>query len=465
MRSIAIVGGGISGLSLAYFLERRDPTLDITLFEKEEVGGKVQTHRERELVIERGADSVLLKRGSHLERLLYELQLEKELIEPQEKSFSIQRDGLLHEIPLGLLRGFPHNLKALWGCSLFSLRGRFAATLRPLLTRIIAEPSEQDPSIAQALRWRYGTEVSKYFFETVFGGIHSGDATQLSFNALYPDMARGGGGKYTRARFVSFPRGMGVLPETIAKNLKQTKIRREAAEQVAAIAEQVWQVTTAKESLTFDSVIIATPAYETSHLVSSFSQELSSELNSIQHSSTAVVTFVVPLASIRTKPTGSGYLLAVGEAGSVTGCTYSSRKWQGRAPDDKLVVRIFFGRNGGVRGVSDAELKTVAAREVAAKLQVPHETLELAGVGRWEKGLPQYELGHRSKVERIQRIVGGLPGFFLTGTSYEGVGIPDCVRQSFEVCEKVIHYLQRARTQEPKELSREENEYGSSICA
>ncbi|MCI5065179.1 NAD(P)-binding protein, partial [bacterium] len=189
----AIVGGGISGLSLAYFIERSfqewGTPCEIVLFDDHSrLGGKVGTQAVWGCAVEEGADSVLLKSDSPLDQLITHLNLSDQVISPRQRSFAIQRDGVLHEVPLGLLKGFPQNLAALWRCSLISPLGKCAATLSPLVHGSTAlfhrytgqETSQRDISIAEGLRRKFGSEVSRYLFETVFGGIHSGDAEQLS---------------------------------------------------------------------------------------------------------------------------------------------------------------------------------------------------------------------------------------------------------------------------------------------
>ncbi|MCB0353757.1 MAG: protoporphyrinogen oxidase, partial [Bdellovibrionales bacterium] len=291
MKRVAIIGGGISGLTLAYFLQKMSPSLRITLFEEAPVlGGKIQTRTEDGLTIECGADSMLMKEGAPIERLVRELEIEQELISPSEKNFAIQRNGKLHSIPLGMLQGFPKNFLSLWQCSLFSPWGKLVASVRPILSQASSAPEERgDPSIAEALRFRYGSEVSRYLFETVFGGIHSGDASRLSFRALYPDMERGAKGKYSRARFVSFKNGMETLPNSVASQLKDVSVVHERVMSVEK-KESGFLLRAEESADEFDSVAISTPAYVASALVSQMSLRLSSELQTISHSSSAVIT-------------------------------------------------------------------------------------------------------------------------------------------------------------------------------
>ena len=445
MKRVCVIGGGVTGLTLCRQLEKSVRDLAITLYEPEQMGGKVRTVRRDGFCIEEGADSFLLKSGSPLDLLLAELGLSEKLISPRERTFAIQRKGKLHTIPLGMLKGFPDNLISLWKCSLFSLSGKLSATLIPAWSYLFPKELKGDPSIAESLRARYGAEVSQYFFETVFGGIHSGDANALSFKSLYPDMAdpKGPqGGKYARARFVSFPKGMDTFVSALANSFLYTDLVRESVLSVVRNEDESGDYLVRSESgeRAFDAVVVATPAFVTTKLLSELDSALSEALSNIRHSSSAIATLVLSGDQISKAPKGSGYLMAPGEDGFVTGCTYSSQKWEGRAPGSELLVRIFFGRNGGVADVSDEEIRKAALAEVREKLGFDGEPRELL-IKRWNSGLPQYECGHEERLKEIDESVQKHSGLFLTGTSYRGVGIPDCVKQAYATAEQVSDFL------------------------
>ena len=484
---IGIVGGGVSGLSLAYFLERGDVEADISLLEAaDSLGGKVQTDLgPNGEVIERGADSLLLRAGSPLEALLEETGLSSQIISPLQKTFSIQRAGVLHRVPLGMLQGMPKNLMALWRCSLFSLYGKCMATVRGLYDLIFSPSLNGDPSIATTLRSRYGKEVSKYFFETVFGGIHSGNADELSFCALYPDMAnrsKSKGGKYHRARFISFKDGMGMLPQALRQNLKRTYIQTNAQiQRVLQTTEGRYRVEFSRgDSAEFDQLVLATPSWVSANLLEELSPVLAEKLSAIQHASSAVVTMVLSEKHVKQSPTGSGYLLSSDEGGYVTGCTYSSEKWDFRRGNDKetLLVRIFFGRNGGVSTVSDEDLLTAAHEEITHKLGY-EVAPQYETIARWDRGLPQYACGHAERLEQITAALEPFPRLSIVGTSYRGVGIPDCVKESYRVAHSILNNLrgmdrscQSSSDRADKDFLRkveekkdEEERYGKTVCA
>ncbi|MCB0320194.1 MAG: protoporphyrinogen oxidase [Bdellovibrionales bacterium] len=488
---IAIIGGGISGLSVAHFLERQlftqkgssEAKIELDLFESDSrLGGKVQTTEVGDLLVERGADAILRRRGSDLDLLIKELGLEGEIVSPQRREFAIQHRGRLHFVPLGMLRPFPENLICIWKADLFSFWGKCVATVRPLLEKIFGEQRVgKDPSIASTLRNRYGTEVSRLFYETVFGGIHSGDSNRLSFQALYPHLVKSHEPDVSSIKadtsFISFRRGSRQLVESLRASLKFTKIRCDTTvEQVIQSSEgssaRAYMVTTSGgESLGYDVVISAVPAFAAAPLCENDFPQLRVLLERIVHSTSAIVTMAIRKELLEREPHGSGYLLAPDEQGILTGCTYSSLKWKGRAPDDVILLRIFFGRNEGPRHRADEELFELAKNELRAKLGFRGDPL-LCECTRWVQGLPQYHCGHLELMNEIDRVLSDHPGLFLTGTSYRGVGIPDCVKQAKATASRVAAYVEEEqRGSAGKNLKHQsvdddrEGVYGESVCA
>jgi oxygen-dependent protoporphyrinogen oxidase len=448
MSSVAIIGGGITGLATAYYLENSpNPPERIVLFESDsKVGGKIQTKRYGECVIEEGPDSILLKADSPLDNLLTALNLRESFLSPQKRSFMVQRDGILHEVPLGILRGFPHNALAMWNCSLISYRGKMIAGLRLLLDLLHREPElAGDPSIAEVLRGRYGKELSQHLFETIFGGIHSGEASRLSLKSLYPEMARrtrlkkpkgASKGKHHMARFISFRDGMSVLPQAIVQALTRTEICHDTVLSVTSDATS-YLLRTSAGMLEADAVVCATPAFTTAELLQEEAPELATLLRRIKHGSSAIVTSIIPKSEITKMPIGSGYLLSSQEPGTISGCTYSSEKWSDRAPQDTLIIRTFLGRNGGLSNLSEDDLRECAIEEMAKKHNIRSESFPHF-VKTWHHGAPQYLCGHEKLLSEIENARMRKGGIYLTGASYRGVGIPDCVRQAQEAATEVL---------------------------
>lgn len=462
----AIIGGGISGLSTAWYLERKlGPEVSIDLFEAgETTGGKVQTVRTAdELIVEQGPDAILCKENSAVSELIEKLGLKGDLIEPSAKEFAIQKGGRLYPVPLGMLQPYPKNLKSLWRCGLFSPLGKIAATVLPPLSALFPQSARGDRSISKAMRSRFGREVSESFYETVFGGIHSGDPDSLSFRSLYPHLDRPRPKSASGAKFISFREGCGVLPQRLEGALRSTTILRNTKVLDIQIRESGGaSVHFQGGERRYDAVCVAVPSYAAAGMFQRY-ERLSQALQQIRHSSSAVVTMAIPASSpVRKRALGSGYLLTHSEPGVVTGCTYSSQKWSNRAPSDLFLLRIFFGRGGLAGEMTDQALLELARSEVQEKLGAMQEPV-FVQCKRWENGLPQYELGHERRLRAIEDSVQELASVVLTGTSYRGIGIPDCIAQAKNAAQRVEHILQSAQGGE--EIEKEEYLYDEPIRA
>jgi oxygen-dependent protoporphyrinogen oxidase len=197
-------------------------------------------------------------------------------------------------------------------------------------------------------------------------------------------------------------------------------------------------VTAAGTGLDVDAVILAVPAYASSKLLEAISTEASVLLGSIRHASTAVATLAFSASAFSKPLNGNGFLVPADENSDVTGCTYSSLKWQGRAPNGTILIRAFMGRDGGldIDALSDDQLLD-RAEGCLRRLIDAKEAPVMRKVDRWSHAMPQYELGHLDRIDEIERLLVGLP-IQLAGTSYRGTGVPDCIRQGREAAQRLI---------------------------
>jgi protoporphyrinogen/coproporphyrinogen III oxidase len=184
------------------------------------------------------------------------------------------------------------------------------------------------------------------------------------------------------------------------------------------------------EVMAADALIIATPAFVAADLVGGLDPELALDLRAIPHASTAIVTLAYREEEIPHALDGHGYVVPRVEGGPILACTWSSRKWLQRVPAGWELIRVFIGRSGRDENVvldaEDAALIALAREEVAARLGARAEP-SLARVHRWPQGMPQYVMGHPARVARIEQRLDVLPGLYLAGSGYRGVGIPDCI--------------------------------------
>jgi len=249
----------------------------------------------------------------------------------------------------------------------------------------------------------------------LLAGTHGGDPAELSMRALYPayysiGLPSAGAPKPT---FLSFRRGMGTLIDAVAGRLERTRVHLEA--RIGSLTE-----------LDVDITLLAIPANHAAKLLDGEARGL---LRKIEHRSSTIVTLAYPQEAVEGLLHGTGFLVPPTEGGAITGATWSSSKWVGRAANGQSLIRIF------MRG---PEQTTETARNIESLLGITGNPI-LSQEQRWDGALPQYKVGHLDLIDQIES---ALPSnVFVAGTSYRGVGVPDCVRQGREVAAKMIESL------------------------
>jgi oxygen-dependent protoporphyrinogen oxidase len=189
-----------------------------------------------------------------------------------------------------------------------------------------------------------------------------------------------------------------------------------------------------------DSVLLTTPAYAASELVQELSPDAAELLNTIPYASTAVVTLAYRRNNVRNPLDGTGFLVPRDQGRAITGCTWSSNKWKGRAPEDLALMRVFMGHAGSDSDIapgSEECLARTAHEELTAILGIESEPV-FHRTDLWLNSMPQYKVGHLELVDRIARSLDPFPGLILSGSAYRGVGIPDCVRQGREAADRAL---------------------------
>ena len=288
-------------------------------------------------------------------------------------------------------------------------------------------------------------------------GIYAGDGEQLSLAATFPNLrqlerehgsvTRGllaaGGGAAGGPPFLSLRGGMDELVAALVSRLSRTFLvtGRRVVSVGRANRGRAYELDLADgATIAADAVVLATPAHVTARLVASLDPVLADAHAAIPYGSSALVTLAYPAAALARPLDGYGYVVPRAEGSDVLACTWTSSKWQGRAPAGQALVRVYLGRFGrrDVTTDSDAELVAAARAEIAATLG-PDGHPAVARVHRWPRGMPQYVLGSLDRLAVIERRVAEHPGLALAGAAYRGVGIPDCIASGEAAAERVLH--------------------------
>lgn len=450
-----VIGAGISGLVCAYRLKTLG--LDVSLLEKSNrVGGVIQSERINGFLIERGPNS---SQGTEeLVALVEELGITGDLVEGDPKAPAyVYFKGRLHAVPSGP--------GAFLKSKLLSLGGKLRIFKEPFVP---ARRADSEESVASFARRRIGHQAAELLVAPFVSGIYAGDAEKLSVQAAFPKLANletGYGGLFrgtfakarearrarksaaavldkaapTRRRLCSFENGMAVLPETLASKLGEDLITGCEALRVADGGLRIeFDRDSNHHELNCERLIIAAPSNAASKLVASISDELSGLLAEIDYPPLAIISLAYEEKSIRTKLDGFGFLVPPVEQMSILGCVWNSSLFAGRAPEGKALITVFIGgaRNPGAVKLADAELVLTAHRELQRVLGISSDP-HMVAITRYEHSIPQYNLGHFARVQRIETVLQDVPTLRLVGNYLHGVSTGDCIKDADRVAREV----------------------------
>ncbi len=434
---IAIVGGGIAGLSAAYELTTRG--LTVRLFEaSDRVGGVISTERVNGWVIDGGPDSILVQKPAAVS-LCRELGIADQLVPTlTPRTAYVLRDGALHPIVEGSFLGFPLSAAAFMRSSLFTIGGKLRMAAEAVLPR---GGGDEDESIGAFVRRRFGEEAAEFLADPLLAGIHAGDADRLSMQALFPRLidAERRTGSVIRAfralqtkpapqgAFVSLPGGTGELVEALTRAIGPDIITY-ASRVTELHREGRYVVECSGTRYRAHAVILAVPAYIAGSLLGSFDTRLAGLCAAVPYASTATVALGYRSTQIRRPMRGTGFVVPRRERTPLLAATWVSSKWAGRAPEGHVLLRGFLGggRDPHRTEGSDAELIATVKDALSDLMDIDGEPV-IARLFRFTRQSPQYEVGHLQRVSAIERGLTALPGLFVTGSGFRAIGIPDTI--------------------------------------
>ena len=462
---VAIVGGGISGLSAAYALQRHG--VSFVLFERESrLGGVIRTDHIDGFTIDGGPDSLLVQKPAALD-LCRELGLGDRLVPTLEpRTAYVVRDGRLHPMLEASVLGIPTRVWPLVTTSLLSPGGK----LRMLLDLVQPSgPAVRDESVAAFFSRRFGRETVDYIAEPLLAGIHAGDVDRLSMRALFPRLveAEQRHGSVIRAfraleasrppdgMFRSLPDGIAEMTTAIERTLPTHAVRRGAGAEGITGRGPFRIVGAGGSMVTARQLIMAVPAYVASELLSPLDTRLGALCGEIRYESSAAVVLAYPKSAVSHPVRGTGFVVPrVERSVSVTAGSWISSKWPHRAPDDQLLVRGFVG---GARqpDALDADDDTLIDRVDAdfRRLLGITTTPHLRRVYRWPRRNAQHEVGHLDRLMAIDRRLDALPTLHLIGAGFRGVGIPDCVEHGRTAADAAVALAQTAAARQSRQVS------------
>jgi len=459
MKRIAIIGGGISGLSAAYELEQRRSSVDLeyVLYEASPVlGGVLCTEHIDGCVVEAGPDSFITEKPWAAD-LCRELGLSDQLIgsNDADRKTYILIGGRLVVMPDGLMFMVPTKILPTGFSPLFSWKTKLRVT-----QELFHPPraAGHDESVAAFVERHYGSEMVDRLAGPLLSGVYGGEAANLSVRAVLPRFAemerthgslgramlaarrkmRDGPRRTSPPLFTSLENGMQHLAETVVSRLTPSSLLTDAPVQAIQPEAGGWVVSAGLQSDHFDAVVVALPAAAAAHVLRMANPELAGELASIDYSSSITVGLGYDRSVRQSLPPGFGFLVPRSEGKRLLAATFVHNKFPHRAPEDRALLRCFFaGANAeDVWLLSNNQIVEIVRKELDQIISLRAEPL-FARVYKWKSAMAQYGVGHLERLERIERLRQQLPGLALAGNAFRGIGVPDCVRSGREAAKEL----------------------------
>lgn len=451
---IAVVGGGISGLATALQLVDRaaakSQPLEVTVVEAgSEPGGNIRTECCDGFVIESGPNGFVDDTPATL-RLVERLGLGSELVRAGEAAATryLFRNGHLIPLPTGPL--------ALLRSPILSRRGRLRVLLEPFAR---SKPEGVDETVHDFAARRLGSEATEVLVDAMVSGVFAGDIRRLSLASAFPKLAHmeddhgslfraviASGRQRDRPRpgLTSFRSGLGSLIEHLVDELGDAVQTDSPVTRIEPITRPAsphcWRVVTgAGEAFEVGSVVLSAPAARTAPLLAPIDATLAEAVEGIDSAGLAVVAFGYEARAVGGFLRGFGFLAPRSEGQRSLGCLWDSSIFPQRAPADHALLRVMIGGAHDRQAVDldDDRLSDIARHDLATTMNVTAEPV-LERVFRHRLGIPQYQPGHERRLQQLDERLGGLPGLYLTGSSYRGVSINACIASAERIADVIL---------------------------
>ena len=467
-RRVAIIGGGISGLSVAQRLvELGEPCAITVLEDRARLGGVLETVHEDGYLFESGADNFITNVPWAVD-LCRRMGFEDQLLQTGERhrgAFVVRR-GRLRKIPQGFIIMAPSRT---WPVVATPILGPLAKLRMAAEYFVPKRKDDSDESLAAFVVRRFCRQTYDRLVQPLIGGIYTGDPSKLSLQSTMPrfrEMEKehgsliraimsqaskrpesdrnSSGGRYSM--FVAPRDGVTSFIDAIAARLPTGSVQLNApVTEIQQQPDNTWNVSIGGETPrteTFDAVVLATQARSASRILSDVDQPLSEQLGDIHHSGCAIVSLTYQRSDISHPLDGFGFVVPAVERRKIISGSFSSVKYAGRAPDGSCLIRVFIG--GAMQqelvDLPDDQLREIAETELRELLGIRGDSNH-ARIARLPNTMPQYYVGHAQRVETIRDRAASKTGLFLTGNAFEGVGIPFCIRGGEQTAEQVRDFF------------------------
>lgn len=467
LQTVVVIGGGITGLSAAYRLQKQKekhklPIRIVLLEGSTRLGGKISTVSRDGFTIEKGPDSFLARKTSAA-NLAKEIGLEQEIVRNATGQSYVLVNEKLHPIPGGSVMGIPTEIGPFIRSSLFSVVGKARAAADLFLPRTKVNG---DLSLGHFFRRRLGNEVVENLIEPLLSGIYAGDLDHLSLHSTFPQffeleqkhrslivgMKKGKTaapqttqGK-RQGQFFTIKTGLQSFVERLESKLSGVEIKKSVkVDDIQKANSGYTLVLNNQETIEAKQVIAAVPHASITHI---FQEEKAARaFENMPSTSVATVAMAFSEKDVQIENEGTGFVVSRNSDFTITACTWTNKKWPHTTPEGKVLLRCYVGRPGEetVVDLADDEIVKIVLDDLKKIMNIT-ATPDFSIVTRWKNAMPQYAVGHKERVDQLkQTLKSNWPGIYIAGGSYEGLGLPDCIDQGEAAAEQVIQNIKNKK--------------------
>ncbi len=469
VKRVAVIGAGISGLTCALRLDelrkKNEIDFEVSIYDSApRAGGSIETEIRDGFILEKGPDSFISEKPWVLD-LCKKLGIDSKILDTQNenrKVFIAKKDKLI-SLPEGFYLIAPTRMASLMTTPLFSMLGKIRMASEVFIPR---KPSDSDESIASFIRRRFGEEALERVGQPMIAGIYSGDPERLSLSATMPkfmDLERQHGsvirGLIRNSRqhkltpkvsgpryglFLSFGKGMETLVRAVSQKLPKETLCLNARVKIEGNeASGKWLLSDQNgRKQAFDAVCLSVSAAQAAILIRNVDPAFADKLGELYFESVATLNLAYKKKQIFHALDSFGFVVPAIEKKSLMACTFASQKYPNRSPKGYVLLRAFIGGAFGKEffEMNDKDLKKMVTNDLGRLLGIVGEP-RFYSLARYSKVLPQYAVNHKQWVSQIEESAKNHPGLFLTGASYRGTGITNCVKDAELEADKIYERL------------------------
>ena len=455
MKTVVVIGGGITGLTTLHYLQKlkieHDLSVEFILIEKNEyLGGKIHTVKTDEFIIETGADSMVTRHESIMP-LVMDLGLQNEVIYNATGISYIYTNNELHPIPKDTVFGIPTNKESLFSSTLVSEEGKLAA-LKDFETE--NDRFTKDSSIGEFLEYFLGKELVEKQIAPVLSGVYSGELDKLTLASTLPYLLEyknqygsiieglsRNQEKFQAAankKFMSFKNGLSTIITTLEDNLKDTLILKGTNVTNIRKSKEKYEISCSNyQPIEADYVVLTTPHHITQEVLQN--EDLDIDFNNLKNSSliSIYLGFHIPDENLPTD--GTGFIVSENNDVHCDACTWTSRKWEHTSQKGNLLIRLFYKSSNpfyeALKAMDEHGLIQVALADIKKSIGIEGKP-QVVQITDWKDLMPNYLLEHNKAIQSLNRKMSSIyPHVILAGSSYYGVGIGACIKNGKETAE------------------------------